>query len=39
MLTKSFALEFGPEVRVNGVSPGSIIWQRYKNMRANIKQL
>lgn len=26
MLTKSLALEFGPEVRVNGVSPGSIIW-------------
>ena len=26
MLTKSFAVEFAPEVRVNGVSPGAILW-------------
>jgi pteridine reductase len=26
MLTKSLALELGPEVRVNGVAPGIIIW-------------
>ena len=26
MLTKSLALELGPDIRVNGVSPGSIIW-------------
>ena len=26
MLTKSLAVEFSPEVRVNGVSPGSIMW-------------
>ncbi len=25
-LTKSLALELGPEVRVNGVSPGAILW-------------
>ena len=25
-LTRSFALELGPEVRVNGVSPGAILW-------------
>jgi pteridine reductase len=25
-LTRSFALELGPDVRVNGVSPGAIIW-------------
>jgi pteridine reductase len=25
-LTRSFALELGPEVRVNGVSPGAIMW-------------
>ena len=26
MLTKSLALELGPEVRVNAVSPGAILW-------------
>jgi len=26
MLTKSLALELGPDVRVNGVAPGIIIW-------------
>jgi pteridine reductase len=26
MLTRSLALELGPEVRVNGVSPGTILW-------------
>jgi pteridine reductase len=26
MLVKSLALELGPEVRVNGVSPGAILW-------------
>jgi pteridine reductase len=25
-LTRSFALELGPDVRVNGVSPGAIMW-------------
>ena len=30
MLTKSLAVEFSPEVRVNGVSPGSIIWPEIK---------
>ncbi len=25
-LTKSLALELGPEIRVNGVSPGAILW-------------
>jgi len=26
MLTKSFATDFAPDVRVNGVSPGAILW-------------
>lgn len=26
MLTRSLALEMGPEVRVNGVAPGAILW-------------
>lgn len=26
MLTKALALELGPEVRVNGVAPGAILW-------------
>jgi pteridine reductase len=26
MMTKALALELGPEVRVNGVSPGAILW-------------
>ena len=26
MMTKSLAKELGPEVRVNGVAPGAILW-------------
>jgi pteridine reductase len=26
MMTKSLALELGPEVRVNAVAPGAILW-------------
>jgi len=26
MLTKSLAIELGPEVRVNGIAPGAILW-------------
>jgi len=26
MLTKSLALELAPEVRVNGIAPGAILW-------------
>jgi pteridine reductase len=31
MLTKSLALELGPEIRVNGVSPGANIWPEGQN--------
>lgn len=39
MLTKSLALEFGPNIRVNGVSPGSIMWpeiKEYENQHQEI---
>lgn len=26
MMTKSMAAELGPEIRVNGVAPGAILW-------------
>jgi pteridine reductase len=26
MLTKSLACELGPEIRVNGIAPGAILW-------------
>ncbi len=31
MLTRSLALEMGPEVRVNGVAPGAILWPEDEN--------
>lgn len=31
MLTKTFARELGPDIRVNSVSPGAIIWPEEKN--------
>ncbi len=30
MLVKSLARELGPEVRVNGVSPGAILWPKHR---------
>lgn len=30
MLTKSLALELAPEVRVNGIAPGAILWPENK---------
>lgn len=37
MMTKSFAKELAPQVRVNGVSPGAILWpeQTLKNSEKN----
>ncbi|MBL0121478.1 MAG: pteridine reductase [Betaproteobacteria bacterium] len=34
-LTRSLALELGPEVRVNGVSPGAILWPEVGNHGGN----
>jgi len=31
MLTRSLALEMGPEVRVNAIAPGAILWPEDKN--------
>ncbi len=31
MLTKSMARELGPEVRVNGIAPGAILWPEVKS--------
>ncbi len=38
MLTMSLAKELGPDIRVNGVAPGAILWPE-KNMPAHMKNL
>ena len=30
MMTKSLAKELGPSIRVNGVSPGAILWPEHE---------
>lgn len=37
MMTKSLACELGPEIRVNGVAPGAILWPEH-DMNDEIKQ-
>ncbi len=37
MLTKSLARELGPEIRVNAVAPGAILWPE-KALEENVKQ-
>jgi pteridine reductase len=39
MLTKSLALEFGPEIRVNGVSPGSVMWPENKEYESKQQEI
>ena len=39
MLTRSLALEMGPDVRVNGIAPGAILWpEEDKDMDASAQQ-
>ena len=35
MLTKSLALDLAPEVRVNGISPGAIMWPEHDDHPLN----
>jgi pteridine reductase len=37
MLTQSLARELGPEIRVNGIGPGAILWPE-NDMDENTKQ-
>lgn len=39
MMTKSLAKELGPQVRVNGVSPGAIIWPEHGDFSEQEKNL
>jgi len=39
MLTKSLAVEFGPKVRVNGISPGSILWPEIKEYESKHQEI
>lgn len=38
MMVKSLARELGPEVRVNGVAPGAILWPEHEEMTEARKQ-
>ena len=38
-MTKSLALEFGPEIRVNGVSPGSVMWPENKEYESKQQEI
>jgi pteridine reductase len=37
MLTRSLAKDLGPEIRVNGVSPGAILWPEDEDMSEAVK--
>ena len=39
MLTQSLARELGPDVRVNGVAPGAILWPEMDENQSNKKEL
>jgi len=38
MLTRSLAKDLGPEIRVNGVSPGAILWPEDEDMKESVKE-
>jgi pteridine reductase len=37
MLTKSLARELGPEIRVNGIAPGPVLWPE-RDLDASLKE-
>ena len=39
MLTKTLAKELAPNIRVNGISPGSILWPQYKPQLSDIEKM
>ena len=39
MLTKSLARDLAPEIRVNGVAPGAILWPENGNSEFTIEQI
>ena len=38
MMTKSLAVEFAPDIRVNGVSPGAILWPEHESDNTELQQ-
>lgn len=38
MLTRSLAKDLGPDIRVNGVSPGAILWPEDEDMPDSVKE-
>ena len=39
MLTKTLAKELAPNIRVNGISPGSILWPQDKSQLSDIEKM
>ena len=39
MLTKTLAKEFAPNIRVNGISPGSILWPQVESQLSDKEKM